>query len=118
MCKLCINRITGHIPVFSARSHREAHRIRVRFAPGWGKHQGMKARIHITLKNGVLDPQGKAIEHALGGLGFGGINDVRQGKYIEMDLAESDPAKARATVETMCQKLLANTVIESYRIEM
>jgi phosphoribosylformylglycinamidine synthase PurS subunit len=90
----------------------------VRFAPGWGKHQGMKARIHITLKNGVLDPQGKAIEHALGGLGFGGINDVRQGKYIELDLAESDPAKARATVEAMCQKLLANTVIENYEIDL
>ena len=94
------------------------HRIRVRFAHGWGNHQGMKARIHITLKNGVLDPQGKATEHALSGLGFGGINDVRQGKYIELDLAESDPAKARASVEAMCAKLLANTVIENYEIDL
>ncbi len=93
-------------------------RIHVRFAPGWGKHQSMKARIHITLKNGVLDPQGKATEHALGGLGFGGINDARQGKYIELDLAENDPVKARDTVEAMCQKLLANTVIENYEIDL
>lgn len=78
----------------------------------------MKARVHITLKNGVLDPQGKAIEHALGGLGFGGIDGVRQGKYIEIDLAEADPAKARADVEAMCEKLLANTVIENYEIDM
>lgn len=78
----------------------------------------MKARIHITLKNGVLDPQGKAIEHALGGLGFGGIDQVRQGKYIEIDLAETDPEKARPALEAMCEKLLANTVIENYEIDL
>ena len=78
----------------------------------------MKARIHITLKNGVLDPQGKATEQALGGLGFAGINGVRQGKYLELDLAEDDTAKARSTVEAMCEKLLANTVIENYEIEL
>ncbi|MEO0619891.1 MAG: phosphoribosylformylglycinamidine synthase subunit PurS [Pseudomonadota bacterium] len=78
----------------------------------------MKARIKVTLKNGVLDPQGKAIEGALGSLGFGGIDEVRQGKYIEVDLAETDAVKARADVEAMCEKLLANTVIENYAIEM
>ncbi len=74
----------------------------------------MKARIYVTLKNGVLDPQGKAIHHALEGLGFSGINDVRQGKYIELDLADGT---ADATIEDMCRKLLANTVIENFRIE-
>jgi phosphoribosylformylglycinamidine synthase subunit PurS len=78
----------------------------------------MKARIHVTLKSGVLDPQGKAIAHALGNLGFSGIGEVRQGKYIEVELAETDKARARATVEQMCQKLLANTVIENYAIEI
>tara|TARA_R110000868_G_scaffold70902_2_gene208158 strand:+ start:869 stop:1111 length:243 start_codon:yes stop_codon:yes gene_type:complete len=78
----------------------------------------MKVRVHITLKNGVLDPQGKAIEHALAGLGFGGIDDVRQGKYIELELAETDSARARASVEAMCEKLLANTVIENYEIDL
>ena len=78
----------------------------------------MKARIKITLKNGVLDPQGKAIQNALGGLGIGGVNDVRQGKYIEVDLTESDEARARATVERMCKDLLANTVIENYSFEL
>lgn len=78
----------------------------------------MKARIKITLKNGVLDPQGKAIQHALGSLGFSGVNDVRQGKYIEVDLAETDEAKAKAAVELMCKDLLANTVIESYSYEL
>ncbi|KAF0225383.1 MAG: phosphoribosylformylglycinamidine [Rhodospirillaceae bacterium] len=78
----------------------------------------MKAKVHITLKNGVLDPQGKAVQHALGSLGFGGVNDVRQGKYIELDLAETDPAKARETAELMCKQLLANTVIENYSIEL
>jgi phosphoribosylformylglycinamidine synthase len=78
----------------------------------------MKARVHVTLKNGVLDPQGKAIEHALGALGFNGVNDVRQGKVIEFSLTESDPAKARSAVEAMCEKLLANTVIENYAIEL
>ncbi len=78
----------------------------------------MKARIKITLKNGVLDPQGKAIEGALGGLGISGVSDVRQGKYIEVELAEKDEAKARATVEKMCKELLANLVIENYSFEL
>lgn len=78
----------------------------------------MKARIHITLKSGVLDPQGKAIHHALEGLGFNGIDDVRQGKYIEVDLAESDKDKARNALDDMCKKLLANTVIENYTITL
>jgi phosphoribosylformylglycinamidine synthase PurS subunit len=78
----------------------------------------MKARIHVTLKTGVLDPQGKAIAHALGNLGFAGVGEVRQGKYIEIEIAETDKARARATVEQMCQKLLANTVIENYAIEI
>jgi len=78
----------------------------------------VKARVHVTLKNGVLDPQGKAIQHALASLGFGGVNEVRQGKVIELDLNESDPAKAKAAVDAMCTRLLANTVIENYRIEL
>jgi phosphoribosylformylglycinamidine synthase len=78
----------------------------------------VKAKVHITLKTGVLDPQGKAVQHALGSLGFGGVNDVRQGKYVELDLAETDPAKARAAVEQMCKGLLANTVIENYSIDL
>ncbi len=78
----------------------------------------MKARIRITLKNGVLDPQGKAIQNALSGLGFKGVEEVRQGKYIEVDLAATDEAAARAEVEKMCQELLANTVIEDYAFEL
>lgn len=78
----------------------------------------MKARIKITLKHGVLDPQGKAIQNALGALGFLGVGEVRQGKYIEVDLAETDEARARATVEKMCKDLLANTVIENYAFEL
>jgi len=78
----------------------------------------MKARVHVTLKSGVLDPQGQAIQHALGTLGFKGINGVRQGKFIEIDLAETDRAKARASLEQMCAKLLANTVIENYAIDL
>jgi phosphoribosylformylglycinamidine synthase PurS subunit len=78
----------------------------------------MKARIKITLKNGVLDPQGKAIEGAVKGLGISGVGDVRQGKYIEVDLKESDPEKARSIVEQMCKDLLANTVIENYSYEI
>jgi phosphoribosylformylglycinamidine synthase len=74
----------------------------------------MKTRVYITLKNGVLDPQGKAIHHALEGLGFAGVNDVRAGKLIELDLAEG---VGEAEVEEMCKRLLANTVIENYRIE-
>ena len=78
----------------------------------------MKAKVKVTLKNGVLDPQGKAIEGAVKGLGISGIGDVRQGKYIEVDLKETDPAKAKAIVEQMCKDLLANTVIENYAYEI
>lgn len=78
----------------------------------------MKAKITITLKNGVLDPQGKAIEGALAGLGFEGVSDVRQGKEIELRLAETDEAAARAKAEDMCKKLLANPVMENYSIEI
>ena len=78
----------------------------------------MKARIHITLKNGVLDPQGKAIGHALSQLGFAGVGEVRQGKYIEVEIAERDRAKAQAAAEEMCRKLLANTVIEDFKVEV
>jgi len=78
----------------------------------------VKARIHITLKQGVLDPQGKAIAHALASLGFAGVNEARQGKFIELDLAETDPARARQTVADMCEQLLANTVVENYTVEL
>ena len=78
----------------------------------------MKATIHITLKNGVLDPQGKAIENALGKLGFSGVDEVRQGKLIEVNLSENDPEKAEAALTNMCEKLLANTVIENYQIHL
>ncbi|HEX7876647.1 MAG TPA: phosphoribosylformylglycinamidine synthase subunit PurS [Sphingobium sp.] len=74
----------------------------------------MKARIFVTLKGGVLDPQGKAIHHALDGLGFAGVNDVRAGKLIELDLADGTSDE---DIDAMCRKLLANTVIENYRIE-
>ncbi len=78
----------------------------------------MRARVHITLKEGVLDPQGKAIKHALEGLGFEGVGEVRQGKVLDLDIAEADPARARETLERMCARLLANTVIEDYAIEL
>ena len=78
----------------------------------------MKARIKITLKSGVLDPQGKAIANALGALGFDGVEGVRQGKYIELELSESDPARAEQEVKAMCEQLLANTVIENYQFEL
>lgn len=78
----------------------------------------MKARVHITLKDGVLDPEGKAIQHALGTLGFDGVNDVRQGKYLELDLADGDRDAARAALTQMCERLLANTVIEDYAIDL
>ena len=78
----------------------------------------MKARIKITLKTGVLDPQGKAIQNALGSLGFSGVEEVRQGKYIEVDLTETDEAKARVEVDRMCRELLANLVIENYSYEL
>ena len=78
----------------------------------------MKARVFVTLKSGVLDPQGEAVKHALGTLGFNGVNDVRQGKMIELDLDETDTSKAKAEVTAMCEKLLANTVIENYAVEI
>ncbi|MFN4154603.1 MAG: phosphoribosylformylglycinamidine synthase subunit PurS [Paracoccaceae bacterium] len=78
----------------------------------------MKARVTIMLKTGVLDVQGEAVRHALGTLGFAGVEGVRQGKVIELDLAETDAGKAEADVKAMCEKLLANTVIESYRVEI
>jgi len=77
----------------------------------------MKMRVIVTLKPGVLDPQGEAVRHALGSLGFEGVNKVRQGKMIELDLAETDPARAEEQARAMCEKLLANTVIESYALE-
>ena len=75
----------------------------------------MKARVHVMLKDGVLDPQGEAVKAALGTLGFQGVNDVRQGKVIELDLADGTD---EAMLAEMCEKLLANTVIESYRVEV
>ena len=78
----------------------------------------MKAKVIITLKNGVLDPQGKAIEGALTSLGFSGVDNVRQGKFIELDIAAENADEAHATVEAMCEKLLSNTVIENYRVEV
>jgi phosphoribosylformylglycinamidine synthase len=78
----------------------------------------VKAKIHVTLKPGILDPQGKAIEHALDLLGFKSATNVRVGKYMEVDVNETDKAKAEAEVKQMCEKLLANTIIEEYRYEL
>jgi phosphoribosylformylglycinamidine synthase subunit PurS len=78
----------------------------------------MRARIHVKLKPGVLDPQGKAIGNALKSLGYTGVEEVRQGKLIELDLAESDPVRARDQIQAMCKELLANPVIEDYTIEL
>lgn len=78
----------------------------------------VKAKVYVTLKRGVLDPQGKAIEHALAALGFSGVNEVRQGKVIELEVDETDAARLRETVEAMCASLLANPVIEDYSIEI
>ena len=78
----------------------------------------MKVRVTITLKAGVLDPQGKAIEHALGSLGFDGVGQVRQGKVFDLELATADRAAAEADLKAMCEKLLANTVIENYTIAL
>lgn len=89
-------------------------RHRARILPPAESDRPMKTRVYVTLKTGVLDPQGKAIHHALEGLGFDGINDVRAGKLIELDLADS---VSDADVDAMCRQLLANTVIENYRIE-
>ena len=76
----------------------------------------MKIKVIVTLKNGVLDPQGKAIQQTLNGMGFSEVNEVRQGKYFEIDVKENDPKKAKDLVEDMCKKLLANLVIENYKI--
>ena len=78
----------------------------------------MKAKIHVTLKSGILDPQGKAIEHALETLGFKNVGNVRMGKYLEMDLQETTRDRAEAEVKAMCEKLLVNTIIEEYRYEL
>ena len=78
----------------------------------------MKARVHVMLKDGVLDPQGEAVRHALGTLGFGGVSGVRQGKVIELELAGTDRTGVEADVRAMCEKLLANTVIEKFSIEI
>lgn len=78
----------------------------------------IRARVHVGLKAGVLDPEGKAVEHSLHALGFGGVESVRKGKFFELVLDEADAGKARAAVEAMCQQLLANTVIETYRIDL
>jgi phosphoribosylformylglycinamidine synthase PurS subunit len=78
----------------------------------------MRARVHVTLKPGVLDPQGEAVRHALGALGFDGVGEVRIGKVIELELDGGDPGAARAKVGEMCEKLLANTVIEAYTVEL
>ena len=78
----------------------------------------MKARVHVMLKTGVLDPQGEAVRHALGTMGFAGVEKVRQGKVIELELAETDAGKAEAEVARMCEALLANTVLERYEVEI
>jgi len=78
----------------------------------------VKAKIHVTLKPGVLDPQGKAVQHALASLAFDGVENVRQGKYLEINLDQTDRDRAKTAVEAMCNKLLANTVIENFTIEI
>jgi phosphoribosylformylglycinamidine synthase PurS subunit len=78
----------------------------------------MKATVSVTLKRGILDPQGQAVLHALGSLGYAGVKDVRMGKLIELELATNDRAGAEAEVKAMCERLLANTIIEDYRIEI
>jgi len=78
----------------------------------------VKAKVHVTLKQGILDPQGKAIEHALDSLGFKNAANVRVGKYMELDVNETDKARAEAQIRQMCEKLLANTIIEEYRYEL
>ena len=84
----------------------------------YAEGKAVKAKIHITLKQGILDPQGKAIEHALDSLGFTNASNVRVGKYMELDLEEKDKAKAEVEVKQMCEKLLANTIIEEYQYEL
>lgn len=78
----------------------------------------MQARVYVTLKRGVLDPQGKAVARSLTAMGYEETEDVRLGKYIEITLGETDPARARTRLEEMCRRLLANTVIEDYRVEI
>ena len=78
----------------------------------------MKAKVSVTLRRGILDPQGQAVLHALGSLGYSGVKNVRMGKLLELDLATNDKASAEAEVKTMCERLLANTIIEDYRIEL
>ena len=78
----------------------------------------MKAKIHVTLKSGILDPQGRAIPQSLATLGFSTVNDVRVGKFLEVDIGESDHTQAETQLKAMCEKLLANTVIEDYRYEL
>ncbi|MEO1562494.1 MAG: phosphoribosylformylglycinamidine synthase subunit PurS [Pseudomonadota bacterium] len=78
----------------------------------------MKARIYVTLKTGVLDPQGEAVKHSLGALGFDGVEAVRQGKVLDIELSDQDDTQAKARLTEMCEKLLANTVIEDYRVEL
>src|SRR4051794_16021056 len=82
------------------------------------REPSMKAKVTVTLKEGVLDPQGKAIEGALASLGFAGVGAVRQGKVFDIDLLEADSAKAKATLAAMCERLLVNTVIEDYAVEI
>ncbi len=76
----------------------------------------MKVKVIVTLKNGVLDPQGKAIQQTLNGMAFDNVSEVRQGKYFDIEINESDDSKAKSQVEEMCKKLLANLVIEDYKI--
>ena len=78
----------------------------------------MKAKVYVTLKKSVLDPQGKAVEHALSSMGFGDVKDVRVGKFIELDLGATDKVQAEKKIKTMCEKLLANTVIEDFKYEL
>lgn len=78
----------------------------------------MKAKVYVTLKKSVLDPQGKAVQHALSSIGFGEVKDVRVGKFIELDLGTADKAQAEQKIKTMCEKLLANTVIEDFKYEL
>ncbi len=90
----------------------------MRFAPRRAKHLRMKVHVHVMLKTGVLDPQGKAVERALHGLGFPAVAEVRQGKRFEIELSETDPAAARRAAAAMCERLLANPVIEDYEIDV
>ena len=78
----------------------------------------MKAKVYVTLKRSVLDPQGKAVQHVLSSMGFGEVKDVRVGKFIELDLGSTDKAQAEQKIKTMCEKLLANTVIEDFKYEL